>query len=157
MVWHPHISSALGRVALLSRVLRLQRQLWHCLMPPATLFAPEGAVCNSFRRVVFTFAVFCACRRSSHRAQQVAAAAERCADDPMLCFTPAQALKPGDAIQSGVSAAIKPGNWLPLRDIPMGMDIFNIELAPGRGGQICRSAGCAAQVRAGIGLHCVST
>lgn len=75
----------------------------------------------------------------------------------MLCFTPAQALKPGDAIQSGVSAAIKPGNWLPLRDIPMGMDIFNIELAPGRGGQICRSAGCAAQVRAGIGLHCVST
>lgn len=57
-----------------------------------------------------------------------------------------QALKPGDAVASGADAAIRTGNCLPLRDIPVGMDIFNIELVPGKGGQLCRSAGCSAQV-----------
>lgn len=50
-------------------------------------------------------------------------------------------LRVGDSIMSGSEAPIRPGNALPLRSIPLGLEIHNIELHPGRGGQLGRSAG----------------
>ncbi len=52
----------------------------------------------------------------------------------------------GAEIQSGSEAPIKPGNSLPLRDIPLGTMIHNVEMKPGKGGQIARSAGCGVQM-----------
>jgi len=52
----------------------------------------------------------------------------------------------GDMIKSGEDAEIKPGNALPLRAIPTGTQIHNIELVKGKGGQMVRSAGGAAQL-----------
>ncbi len=57
-------------------------------------------------------------------------------------------IKVGDAIASGDGADIKPGNALPIRAIPVGTLIHNIELSPGRGGQMVRSAGAGAQLMA---------
>ena len=57
-------------------------------------------------------------------------------------------LKVGDVVYSGPSADIKPGNCLPVANIPLGTVIHNRELYPGRGGQLCRSAGTAAQLMA---------
>jgi large subunit ribosomal protein L2 len=54
----------------------------------------------------------------------------------------------GDTILSGPNAEIKPGNALPLKNIPSGTQIHNIEMVPGRGGQICRGAGASAQLMA---------
>jgi large subunit ribosomal protein L2 len=55
-------------------------------------------------------------------------------------------LSVGDTIMSGSDAEIKPGNTLPLKLIPSGSQIHNIELERGRGGQLVRSAGAAAQL-----------
>ena len=55
-------------------------------------------------------------------------------------------LKPGDTVISSASADIKPGNCLPIESIPVGTVIHNIELNPGRGAQLVRSAGVAAQL-----------
>ena len=57
-------------------------------------------------------------------------------------------LKVGDVIESGPSAEVKTGNTLPLQNMPNGTVIHNIELTPGRGGQIVRSAGGSAQLMA---------
>lgn len=57
-------------------------------------------------------------------------------------------LKVGDTIISGPSADIKPGNALPLANIPVGTIVHNIELEPGKGGQMVRSAGTGAQLMA---------
>ncbi|MDR3149397.1 MAG: 50S ribosomal protein L2 [Oscillospiraceae bacterium] len=57
-------------------------------------------------------------------------------------------LKTGDKIISGEGADIKPGNSLPIEKIPVGTVIHNIELYPGKGGQLVRSAGVAAQLMA---------
>ena len=57
-------------------------------------------------------------------------------------------LKEGDKVVSSAAADIKPGNTLPIANIPVGTVIHNIELAPGRGGQLVRSAGAAAQLMA---------
>ena len=57
-------------------------------------------------------------------------------------------LKVGDVIISGDGADIKPGNCLPIKNIPLGTMIHNIELYPGRGAQLVRSAGVAAQLMA---------
>ncbi|MTV49478.1 50S ribosomal protein L2 [Heliobacillus mobilis] len=57
-------------------------------------------------------------------------------------------LKVGDTIVSGPDADIKTGNCLPLKNIPVGTLVHNIEMRPGKGGQICRSAGAAAQLMA---------
>lgn len=59
-----------------------------------------------------------------------------------------QNLKVGDTIMNGPDAEIKDGNTLPLANIPVGSFIHNIELIPGKGGQIARSAGNAAQLAA---------
>jgi large subunit ribosomal protein L2 len=55
-------------------------------------------------------------------------------------------LKVGDQVVSSRNADIKPGNSLPLRAIPLGTSIHNVELKKGKGGQLCRSAGVAAQL-----------
>jgi large subunit ribosomal protein L2 len=57
-------------------------------------------------------------------------------------------LKVGDSVESGPEADIKPGNALPISRIPVGTTVHNIELKPGRGGQMVRSAGAAAQLLA---------
>jgi large subunit ribosomal protein L2 len=57
-------------------------------------------------------------------------------------------LKVGDVISSGEGAEIKPGNTLPLKLIPMGTAVHNIELHLGKGGQMVRSAGVSAQIMA---------
>jgi large subunit ribosomal protein L2 len=55
-------------------------------------------------------------------------------------------LKVGDTIVAGEGADILPGNALPLKGIPLGTMVHNVELKPGRGGQMARSAGAAVQV-----------
>ncbi len=62
-------------------------------------------------------------------------------------------LQVGDVIYSGPDADIKTGNALPLANIPVGTLVHNIELHPGRGGQICRSAGVSAQLMAKEGKY----
>ena len=57
-------------------------------------------------------------------------------------------LKAGDTVVSSAAADIKPGNCLPLANIPVGTVIHNIELNPGRGAQLVRSAGTSAQLMA---------
>ena len=57
-------------------------------------------------------------------------------------------LKAGDTVVSSASADIKPGNALPISSIPVGTVIHNIELYPGKGAQLVRSAGTAAQLMA---------
>ncbi len=57
-------------------------------------------------------------------------------------------LKDGDVIYSGAESDIKVGNTLPIANIPVGTIIHNIELYPGKGGQLVRSAGAAAQLMA---------
>ena len=57
-------------------------------------------------------------------------------------------LKAGDVVVSSAAADIKPGNCLPLANIPVGTIIHNIELYPGRGAQLVRSAGASAQLMA---------
>ncbi|MFH0703076.1 MAG: 50S ribosomal protein L2 [bacterium] len=62
-------------------------------------------------------------------------------------------LKVGDKIESGPQSEIKVGNALPLNNIPLGSIVHNIELTPGRGGQLVRSAGGSAQVMAKEGNY----
>ncbi len=52
----------------------------------------------------------------------------------------------GAEIYNGSEAPIKPGNALPLRNIPVGTTVHNVEMKPGKGGQIARSAGCSVQL-----------
>ena len=61
-------------------------------------------------------------------------------------------LKAGDQVISSATADIKPGNTLPIANIPVGTVIHNIELQPGHGGQLVRSAGAAAQLMAKEGV-----
>ncbi len=62
-------------------------------------------------------------------------------------------LRVGDEVMSGPDAEIRPGNALPIANIPMGMLIHNIELQRGRGGQMVRSAGTSAQLLAKEGKY----
>jgi large subunit ribosomal protein L2 len=55
-------------------------------------------------------------------------------------------LKVGESVQSGPGSPLEVGNALPLSDIPLGTSVHNVELTPGRGGQIVRSAGASAQI-----------
>lgn len=64
-------------------------------------------------------------------------------------------LKVGDVIESGASADIKTGNALPLENIPVGTVIHNIELRPGKGGQLVRAAGTEAQLLGKEGRYVV--
>ncbi|WP_062268083.1 50S ribosomal protein L2 [Endozoicomonas arenosclerae] len=62
-------------------------------------------------------------------------------------------VKAGDELYSGVDAPIKPGNTLPLRNIPQGSVVHCVELKPGKGAQMMRSAGTSAQVVARDGAY----
>ena len=62
-------------------------------------------------------------------------------------------LKVGDKVMNGANADIKVGNCLPLENIPVGTEIHNIELYPGKGGQLVRSAGNSAQLMAKEGKY----
>ncbi len=62
-------------------------------------------------------------------------------------------IKQGDKIYAGDTADIKPGNALVLNKIPVGTNIHNIEMHPGKGGQMCRSAGSYAQLVAKEGKY----
>jgi large subunit ribosomal protein L2 len=59
-----------------------------------------------------------------------------------------EGLKAGDTIMAGEQAEVRVGNALPLAKIPLGMSIHNIEMVPGKGGQIARSAGANVQLMA---------
>jgi large subunit ribosomal protein L2 len=62
-------------------------------------------------------------------------------------------LQVGDRVLSGEGAEIRPGNAVRLRDMPLGTQIHNVELSPGHGGQMVRSAGGYAQLMAKEGKH----
>ena len=62
-------------------------------------------------------------------------------------------LNKGDTVMSGESADIKAGNNLPLEKIPVGTEVHNIEMHPGKGGQLARSAGVSAQLMAKEGRY----
>ncbi len=65
----------------------------------------------------------------------------------------AQGLTVGDTVQSGAQAPIRPGNCLPLRNIPVGSQVHAVELKVGRGAQLARSAGASAQLVAREGRY----
>lgn len=62
-------------------------------------------------------------------------------------------LKVGDVVRAGADADIKPGNALQLKDIPVGTIVHNVELHPGKGAQLVRSAGNMAQLMAKEGVY----
>jgi large subunit ribosomal protein L2 len=62
-------------------------------------------------------------------------------------------LKVGDRVTAGPEVEVNVGNCLPLRRIPLGTTIHNLELRPGKGGQLVRSAGTGAQLMAKEGIH----
>ena len=69
-------------------------------------------------------------------------------DDTLSYILAPNGLKAGDKVISSAAADIKPGNCLPIANIPVGTVIHNIELQPGHGAQLVRSAGTAAQLMA---------
>jgi len=64
-----------------------------------------------------------------------------------------QGLEVGQTLMSGTGAEPLPGNSMALADMPIGVDVHNIEMQPGRGGQLCRSAGSVAQLTAREGKY----
>jgi large subunit ribosomal protein L2 len=66
-----------------------------------------------------------------------------------------ESLRVGDSIISGDNVEIKLGNSLPLKNIPTGTNIYNIEMHHGKGGQLVRSAGMTAQITAKEGDYCL--
>lgn len=85
--------------------------------------------------------------RSAHIALLVYADGEK-----RYIVAPAE-LKVGDTVVSGPDAELRPGNALPLANIPLGTTVHNVELQLGRGAQLARSAGCSAQVMAKEGNY----
>jgi large subunit ribosomal protein L2 len=65
----------------------------------------------------------------------------------------AKGMKPGDEIRSGSDAPIKSGNAMTLRHVPVGSIIYNVELKPGKGGQLARSAGSSVSYTAREGIY----
>ena len=61
----------------------------------------------------------------------------------------------GDVIETGPGSDIKPGNAMPLINVPLGTWVYNIEMRPGKGGQIARAAGTYAQLMAKEGKYCL--
>ena len=67
-------------------------------------------------------------------------------DEKKFYYLAPQRIKVGDKIQNGSNIEIKVGNCMPLQDIPVGIDIHNVELQPGAGGKIARSAGTSVSI-----------
>ena len=88
-------------------------------------------------------------------------APNRTANIALICYADGEkayilapeGLKVGDKLMSGENAEVKVGNCLPLSEIPVGTEIHNIELYPGKGGQLVRSAGGTAQLMAKEGKY----
>jgi large subunit ribosomal protein L2 len=85
--------------------------------------------------------------RSAHLALIVYSDGER-----RYILAPKQ-IKAGDPVHSGSDAPIKPGNALPIRSIPVGTQVHCVEMKPGKGGQIARSAGASVQLVAREGQY----
>jgi len=85
--------------------------------------------------------------RSAHLALLLYADGER-----RYVIAPA-GVAPGTVLESGPGAAIAPGNSLPLRNLPLGTSVHCVELQPGRGAQMARSAGTSVQLLAREGAH----
>tara|TARA_Y100001970_G_C14234307_1_gene860797 strand:+ start:2000 stop:2827 length:828 start_codon:yes stop_codon:yes gene_type:complete len=66
-----------------------------------------------------------------------------------------QKIKVGDKIQNGPNSEIKVGNTLPLKDIPVGIDIHNVEIQPGAGGKIARAAGAHVTISGSDGNYSI--
>lgn len=109
-----------------------------------------GAVKRSYRLIDF------------RRAKEMVATVKSIEYDPnrtafiaLICYEDGEkayilapvGVKVGDKVASGAKSEIKPGNALKLRDIPVGVNVHNIEMQPGRGGKVARSAGQTATVR----------
>ena len=85
----------------------------------------------------------------------------RTANIALICYADGQksyilapyGLKVGDTLMNGETAEVRLGNCLPLANIPVGSSIHNIELYPGKGGQLVRSAGNSAQLMAKEGKY----
>jgi len=75
------------------------------------------------------------------------------ADGERRYIIAAKGLKAGDTVQSGVDAPIKVGNTLPLSNIPVGSTVHCVEMKPGKGAQLARSAGTSAQLVAREGRY----
>ena len=75
------------------------------------------------------------------------------ADGERRYILAAKGLKAGDQIQSGSDAPIKPGNTLPMRNIPVGTVVHAVEMKPGKGAQMARSAGAYVQILAREGAY----
>ncbi len=67
-------------------------------------------------------------------------------DGEMFYYLAPQDIKKGDKIQNGANSEIRIGNCLPLQDIPVGISIHNVEIQPGAGGKIARSAGTSVSI-----------
>ena len=67
-------------------------------------------------------------------------------DNERFYYLAPKDIKIGDKIQNGPNSEIKTGNCLPLKDIPVGIDIHNVEIQPGGGGKIARSAGTSVKI-----------
>lgn len=65
----------------------------------------------------------------------------------------ADGMKVGDTVMNGPDADIKPGNAMPFKNMPVGTEVHNIEMYPGKGGQLVRSAGTSAQLMAKEGRY----
>tara|TARA_Y100000590_G_scaffold298154_1_gene336097 strand:- start:134 stop:961 length:828 start_codon:yes stop_codon:yes gene_type:complete len=76
-------------------------------------------------------------------------------DGEMAYYLAPQKLKVGDKIKNGSNAEIKIGNSLPLKDIPVGIDIHNVELQPGAGGKIARAAGAHVTISGSDGNYSI--
>ncbi len=77
------------------------------------------------------------------------------ADGERRYIIAAKGMKAGTQVMSGEQAPIKPGNCLPLQNIPLGATIHCVELKPGKGAQLIRSAGTSAQLAAREGLYVI--
>ena len=75
------------------------------------------------------------------------------ADGERRYILAAEGLEVGQTVMSGAEAPIRPGNALPIRNIPVGTTIHCVELVPGKGGQLVRSAGASAQLLAREGVY----
>jgi len=76
-------------------------------------------------------------------------------DGEKVYYLAPQKIKIGDKIHNGPNSEIKLGNALPLKDIPVGMDIHNVELQPGAGGKIARSAGAHVTISGSDGNYSI--
>ena len=75
------------------------------------------------------------------------------ADGEWRYILAAKGMQPGDEVRSGADSPIKPGNAMSLRHIPVGSIVHNVEMKPGRGGQLARSAGASVSFTSREGIY----